>query len=201
MQITGNLVLKERPGVHLQQMRDWILDSQSLSRILREKNSQGRGCCKMQSAFFSSFCLSSLGRRRKPLNAALWRRFKVAAWWFSFAISNRWMDMTRMKMMRTMLLPTRWGTLGRRLLLGRNWPTLPWCLLSVWTLNVLAVVLCLNQGRLHVQEGRERGREVLFQTERQIWINMSCHWRRCSHSNIARIANAVTITLYSRVTM
>ena len=121
MQITGNLVLKERPGVHLQQMRDWILDSQSLSRILREKNSQGRGCCKMQSAFFSSFCLSSLGRRRKPLNAALWRRFKVAVrWWFLHLlarnrgksvhdrknrhfVTNWWMDTMRIKLLTIMM--------------------------------------------------------------------------------------------------
>ena len=68
-------VIEKPPGVHLQQMRGkntgWM-DPQSLLRSRYSRNSDGgRGCCKKQSTFFSSFCLSSLGRTRKPLDVAL----------------------------------------------------------------------------------------------------------------------------------
>ena len=63
------------------------MDGQSLPisrfpRILRRI----LGWCKNQSAFFSSSPLSSLGRN--SLNAALWRKCKVAGWWWIYVCAD-----------------------------------------------------------------------------------------------------------------
>ena len=63
------------------------MDGQSLPisrfrRILRGI----QGWCKNQSAFFSSSPLSSLGRN--SLDAALWRKCKVAGWWWIYVCAD-----------------------------------------------------------------------------------------------------------------